>query len=116
MREEFNFLTLFKYKKFISFSLPFIVLFLNPIVAEQFLTKSEILRKANECFKDFEYQLCSDLIFKMEKIQLVESEQNRYKCQASILGLQTELIEAYYFKKLKKNKNGMMLPYVNKNC
>jgi hypothetical protein len=52
----------------------------------------------------------------IEKIQLVESEQKNYKCQASILGLQTELIEAYYFRKLKKNKNGMMLPYVNKNC
>ena len=43
--------------------------------------------------------------WKIEKIQLVESEQNRYKCQASILGLQTELIEAYYFRKVKrKNK------------
>ena len=52
----------------------------------------------------------------MEKMQLVEFEQNRYKCQVSILGLQTELIETYYFKKLKKNKKGIMIPYVNKNC
>ena len=52
----------------------------------------------------------------MEKIQVVEYEQNRYKCQASILGLQTELIEAYYFKRLKKNKKGIMINYVIKNC
>ena len=52
----------------------------------------------------------------MEKIQLVEYEQNRYKCQTSILGLQTELIEVYYFKKLKKNKKAIMIPYVIKNC
>ena len=52
----------------------------------------------------------------MERLQLIESDQKRYKCQASIIGLQTELIEAYYFKKLKKNKNGIMLPYVIKNC
>ena len=52
----------------------------------------------------------------MEKIQLIESEQNRFKCQASILGLQTELIEAYYFKKINKNKKGIMIPYVTKNC
>ena len=109
-------MTLFSYKKFICFSLPLLVLFLNPIVAEQLLTKSEIFSKANECFKDLQDKVCSNLFLEIEKMQLVESEQNRYKCQASILGLQTELIEAYYFKKSKKNKNGMMLPYVNKNC
>ena len=108
-------MTIFSYKKFIIFSLPLFVL-LNPIVAEQLLTKSEILSKANECFKDLEYKVCSNLLLEIEKIQLAESERNRYKCQASILGLQTELIEAYYFKKLKKNKNGIMLPYVIKNC
>ena len=93
-----------------------LVLFLNPIVAEQLLTKSEILRKANECFKDLQYKVCSNLFLEIEKIHLVESEQNRYKCQASILGLQTELIEAYFFKKLKQNKKRIMTPYVIKNC
>ena len=92
------------------------VLFLNPIFAEELLTKSEILRKANECFKNLQYKVCSNLFLEIEKIQLVESEQKKYRCQASILGLQTELIEAYYFKKLNKNKNGMMIPYVIKNC
>ena len=106
---------IFSYKKFIICSLPLVVL-LNPVDAKQLLTKSEILRKANECFKDLQYNVCSNLFLEIEKIQLVESEKNRYKCQASILGLQTELIEAYYFKKLKKNKNGIMLPYVIKNC
>ena len=52
----------------------------------------------------------------MEKKQLVESKYERYKCQGSILGLQTELIESYYFKKVKKNKKGIMIPYVIKNC
>ena len=113
---DLNILTLFSYKKFISFlSLSFVFLS-NPIFAEQLLTKSEILRKSNECFKYFQYKVCNNLFLEMEKIQLVESEQNRYKCQASILGLQTELIEAYYFKKLKKNKKGIMIPYVIKNC
>ena len=113
---DLNILTLFSYKKFISFLSLSFVLLSNPIFAEQLLTKSEILRKSNECFKYFQYQVCNNLFLEMEKIQLVESEQNRYKCQASILGLQTELIEAYYFKKLKKNKKGIMIPYVIKNC
>ena len=93
-----------------------IVFLSNPIVAEQLITKSEILRKSNECFKDFQYKLCSNLFLEMEKKQLVEYEKDRYKCQASILGLQTELIEAYYFRNLRKIENGIMVPYVIKNC
>ena len=91
------------------------ILLSQSVVAEQLLTKSDILKKANECFKNFEYKVCSNLFVEMEKIQLVESEQERYKCQSSILGLQTELIEAYYFKKVKKT-NVIMIPYVIKNC
>ena len=109
-------MTIFPYKKFISFFPLLFVLLTNPIFAEKLLTKSEILRKSNECFKDFQYKVCNNLFLEMEKMQLVEYEQNRYKCQASLLGLQTELIEAYYFKKLKKNKNGIMLSSVIKNC
>ena len=108
-------MTLSSYKKFITFSHILFVLFLNPIIAEQLLTKSDILKKSNECFKDFKNKVCSNLFVEIEKIQLVESEQDRYKCQTSILGLQTELIEAYYFKKLH-NQNGIMIPYVIKNC
>ena len=103
-------------KKRISFLLFFFVLLSNPSFAEKLFTKSEILSKSNECFKDYKYQVCNKLILEIEKIQLVESDQNRYKCQSSILGLQTELIEVYSFKKFQKIKSLMMLPYVNKNC
>ena len=113
---EFNFVNILSYKKFVSFSIPLFILFSNPILGDQLLTKSEVLRKANECFKDLQYKLCSNLFLEIEKMQLVESEKKEYKCQASILGLQTELIEAYYFKNLKKNKSGIMPPYVIKYC
>ena len=109
-------MTLFSYKKFISFSPLLFFLFSNPIIAEQLLTKSEILKKSNECFKDFQSKVCIKLFLEMEKIQLVESEKNRYKCQGSILGLQTELIESYYFRNLKNKQNKIMIPYVIKNC
>ena len=98
-----------------QFSTIFSILLSNPSDAEQLRTESEILRQSNECFNDLSYQLCTNLFLKMERIQLVMSEQNKYKCQASILGLQTELIEAYYFKKLNK-QNVIMIPYVIKNC
>ena len=109
-------MTRFRYKQFLSFFSIFFVFSSNPIASGQLLTKSEILRNSNECFKYLQYQVCSKLWLELEKIQLIEYEQNRYKCQASILGLQTELIEAYYFKQLRKNKKGFMIPYVIKNC
>ena len=110
-------MTIISFKKLISFSPIFLLLLLsNTIVAEELLTKSEISRKSNECFKNLQHKVCSKLILEIEEIQLIESAQNRYKCQASILGLQTELIEAYYFKKFKNKKNVMMLPHVIKNC
>ena len=117
MSDYLNILAISPYKKFLSFSPLLFVLLTNPIFAEKLLTKSEILRKSNECFKDFQYKVCKNLFLEMEKMQLVASDQNRYKCQASILGLQTELIEFYYFKKkLKNNKKAIMISYVIKNC
>ena len=110
------FLNLFSFKKFPSFVVLFFVLLPNPSIAEKLLTKTEILKKSNECLNDLQYKVCVNLFLEMEKIQLVESDQNRFKCQGSILGLQTELIEAYFFKNLKKNKKGIMIPYVIKNC
>ena len=52
----------------------------------------------------------------MEEMQIVEFERNRFKCQASILGLQTELLEVYFFKKVPKRLNAISIPYVIKNC
>ena len=109
-------MTNFGYKKLISFSYLFFVLLSNPIFAEQLITKEEILRKSKECFKDFQYEVCNTLSLELEKTQLFESEQLRYKCQGSILGLQTELIEVYNFRNLKNKKRSITIPYVIKNC
>ena len=111
-----NILTIFYYKKFISFPLLVLLLVSNPNFAETLITKSNILRKSNECFKDHKNQECEKLILKMERFQLVEFEQNRFKCQSSILGLQTELIGAYFFNSIPRWSKGIMIPYVIKNC
>ena len=109
-------MTFLTYKKIISCWTFFFILLTNPIDAEQLLNKSEILKNSNLCFNDFQYEVCSNFFLELEKIQLFESDQERYKCQASILGLQTELIQTQFFKKLKKDKNRIMIPYVIKNC
>ena len=85
-------------------------------MAETIPIKSKILKQSSECIKDSQNQICRELVSQIEKLQLVEFDQNRFKCQSSLLGLQSELIEAYFFKKLSKKRISFMIPYVNKNC
>ena len=85
-------------------------------MAETIPTKSKILKQSSECIKDSQNQICRELVSQIEKLQLVEFDQNRFKCQSSLLGLQSELIEAYFLKKSYNEKMSFMIPYVIKNC
>ena len=85
-------------------------------MAETIPTKSNILKQSSECIKDSQNQICRELVSQIEKLQLVEFDQNRFKCQSSLLGLQSELIEAYFLKESYNEKMSFMIPYVIKNC
>ena len=102
--------------KIISFLYLNFVFLSNLGIADPILTKSEILQKSNQCFRNPHNQECINLIFQMEQMQLAEYEQNKFKCQTSILGLQTEIVESHYFKKIYKKRDRIMSQYVIKNC
>ena len=85
-------------------------------MAETIPKKSKILKQSSECIKDSQNQICRELVSHIEKLQLGAFDQNRFKCQSSLLGLQSELIEAYFLKNLSKKRISFMIPYVNKNC
>ncbi len=85
-------------------------------MAETKPTKSKILKQSSECIKDSQKKVCRELVSQIEKLQLVEFDQNRFKCQSSLLGLQSELIEAYFLKESYNEKMSFMIPYVIKNC
>ncbi len=85
-------------------------------MAETMPTKSKILKLSRECIKDSQNQVCRDLVSHIEKLQLVVFDQNRFKCQSSLLGLQSEIIEAYFFKNFSNERISLMIPYVIKNC
>ena len=86
-------------------------------MADTILTKSKILKESSNCIKDSQTQICKELVSEIEKLQLVFFDQNKFKCQSSLLGLQSEIIEAYFFKKFSNNKKiSLMIPYVIKNC
>ena len=85
-------------------------------MAETIPTKSKILKEASYCTQDSQNQICKELVSEIEKLQIVEFDQNRFKCQSSLLGLQSELIEAYFFKSYSDERTSFMVPYVIKNC
>ena len=88
----------------------------NPISGETILSKTEILKKSNECFKDYQKQTCEKFIMQLEKIQLIEFKLKKFRCQSSILGLQSELVEANFFENSPYLNDRIMIPYVIKNC
>ena len=85
-------------------------------MAETIPTKSQILKQYSYCIKDFQTQFCKELVSEIEKLQLLVFDQNRFKCQSSLLGLQSEIIEAYFLKESYNEKMSFMIPYVIKNC
>ena len=88
----------------------------NFVMAETIPSKSKILKQSTDCIKDSQTQFCKELVSEIEKLQLVEFDQNRFKCQSSLLGLQSEIIEAYFLKESYNEKMSFMIPYVIKNC
>ena len=85
-------------------------------MAETIPTKSKILKEASYCIEDSQALVCIELISEIEKLQLLVFDQNRFKCQSSLLGLQSAIIEAYFLKNFSNQRISFMLPYVIKNC
>ena len=102
--------------KFLTILFLKFLFFSNFLLAETIPTKSKIIKESSECFKYSQNEVCRELVFQIEKLQLLVFDQNRFKCQSSLLGLQSELIEAYFFKNYSKKRISFMIPFVNKNC
>ena len=93
-----------------------ILLLSNFVMAETMPTKSKILRESGDCIKDSQTQVCKELVSEIERLQLVVFAQNRFKCQSSLLGMQSAIIEAHFLKNFSNERISLMIPYVIKNC
>ena len=102
--------------KYLTFLLLKFLLLSNFVMAETIPTKSKILKEASYCIKDSQEQVCKKLFYEIEKLQLFVFDQNRFKCQSSLLGMQSAIIEAYFFKNFSNEKISFTIPYVIKNC
>ena len=88
----------------------------NFVMAETIPTKSKILKESSYCIKDSQTQVCKELVSEIERLQLVVFDQNRFKCQSSLLGMQSAIIEAYFLKNFLNERISFTIPYVIKNC
>ena len=88
----------------------------NFLMADTISSKSKILKQSSYCFKDSRTQLCKELVSEIEKLQLVVFDQNRFKCQSSLLGMQSAIIETYFLRNFSNERISFMIPYVIKNC
>ena len=102
--------------KYLTFLLLKFLLLSNFVLAETIPTKSKILKQSSDCFKYSRTQICKELVSEIEKLQLVVFDQNRFKCQSSLLGMQSAIIEAYFYKNSSNERISYMIPYVIKNC
>ena len=102
--------------KYVTFLLVKFLLLSNFALAETIPTKSKILKDSSDCTKDSQTQVCKELVSEIEKLQLVVFDQNRFKCQSSLLGMQSAIIEAYFLKNFSNERISFAIPYVVKNC
>ena len=102
--------------KYLTFLFLKLLLSLNFVMAETIPTKSNIFKNASYCIKDSQAQVCKELVFEIEKLQLLVFDQNRFKCQSSLLGMQSAIIEAYFLKNISNERISFAIPYVIKNC
>jgi len=102
--------------KYLTFLLLKFLLLSNFVMAETIPTKSKILKESSDCIKDYQPQICKELVSEIEKLQLVVFDQNRFKCQSSLLGMQSAIIEAHFLKNFSNERISFTIPYVIKNC
>ena len=88
----------------------------NFVMAETIPTKSNILKESRDCIKDSQTKVCKKLVSEIEKLQLVVFDQNRFKCQSSLLGMQSAIVEAYFLKNFSNERISLMISYVIKIC
>ena len=102
--------------KYLTFLFLKFLLLSNFVMAETIPTKSKILKEVNYCIKESQDLVCKELVSEIEKLQLHVFDQNRFKCQSSLLGLQSAIIEAYFLKNFSNERISFTIPFVIKNC
>ena len=111
-------------KKFVlknkNFSILLIVFLLNVLPNSSFAAISIVnfptLDELKTCLRKSNFEECQNLILIMEKLQIEASNKGNFKCQSTLLGIQTELIKNLYFEKNEILLEPIIHSNLIKNC
>ena len=104
VRKNFFILILFAFNCFVG------------MISADLYFNSSFLQELKKCFETENDDKCKQMILLTERMQLKEYYKGNFKCQTSILGLQTELIKNIYFDRNKINISLKTIPSLIKNC
>tara|TARA_Y100000589_G_scaffold202545_1_gene191035 strand:- start:255 stop:650 length:396 start_codon:yes stop_codon:yes gene_type:complete len=72
--------------------------------------------KLKICLRKSNFEECRKLIFVLEKLHNQASNQGNFKCQSTLLGIQTELIKNLYFENNDVVSESIIYSNLIKNC
>tara|TARA_B100000212_G_scaffold215300_1_gene162840 strand:- start:460 stop:819 length:360 start_codon:yes stop_codon:yes gene_type:complete len=102
-------------------NLIFLVVVILNVLAKSSLAEISIVDYLNFdelkiCLRKTSLEECKKLIVIMEKLQIEASNKGNYKCQSTLLGIQTEIIKNLYFEKNDILSGSIINPNLIKNC
>tara|TARA_B100000900_G_scaffold219314_1_gene185859 strand:+ start:117 stop:530 length:414 start_codon:yes stop_codon:yes gene_type:complete len=88
----------------------------NSSFAENSIINYFNFNELQTCLRKSNFKECKKLIFIMEKLQVEASNKGNFKCQSTLLGIQTELIKNLYFEKNDILPRPIINSNLIKNC
>ena len=74
------------------------------------------LDELKTCLRKSNFEECQNLILIIEKLQIEASNKGNFRCQSTLLGIQTELIKNLYFENNKILPEPIIHSNLIKNC
>ena len=85
-------------------------------IAEKSIVNYPDFDELKICLKKNNFENCKKLILITEKLQIQASNMGNYKCQSTLLGIQSEIIKNLYFEKNDNHSNYIITTNLIKNC
>ena len=85
-------------------------------IAEASIVRNLDLEELKICLRKSNFEECQNLILIMEKLQIEASNKGNFRCQSTLLGIQTELIKNLYFEKNEILPEPIIHSNLIKNC
>ncbi len=111
-------------KKFVlnndNYFILLIVILLNVLPNSSFAEISIVnnlnLDELKTCLRKSNFEKCQNLILIMENLQMEVSNKGNFRCQSTLLGIQTALIKNFYFEKNEILPESIINSNLIKNC